>query len=161
MTPLDLQDAIVEALRSELAPLRLMNSIGNEVGVKVFPQFKPFRAPRPAPTVNDADLPEPYVQVVLVSGQQSEINAPNEIDVVIAVEVCDPDPDRQGYRDASHILNVVLGFFERKAVIAKAFELKRPIKWDNEIDPTRHPYYSAAIGLHFEGPTIYREEPET
>ena len=144
MTPTDLQDAIVQALKEQLAPLRLTNSAGHEVGVKVFPQFKPYRAPRPAQSTNDDDLPEPYGLVALVNG-----------------EVYDPDPNRQGYRDASHILNVILGYFERKVKIARAFELVRPIKWDNDLDPNKHPYYSAAIGLHFEGPTIYREEPET
>ena len=161
MTPTDLQDAIVQALKEQLAPLRLKNSAGHEVGVKVFPQFKPYRTPRPAPTTNDDDLPEPYVLVALVNGEQTAIDSPNKVDVVIAVEVCDPDPNRQGYRDASHILNVILGYFERKVKIARAFELVRPIKWDNDLDPNKHPYYSAAIGLHFEGPTIYREEPET
>lgn len=61
MTPTDLQDAIVQALKEQLAPLRLTNSAGHEVGVKVFQQFKPYRAPRPAQSTNDDDLPEPYV----------------------------------------------------------------------------------------------------
>lgn len=35
MTPTDLQDAIVQALKEQLTPLRLTNSAGHEVGVKV------------------------------------------------------------------------------------------------------------------------------
>lgn len=34
MTPTDLQDAIVQALKEQLAPLRLKNSVGHEVSVK-------------------------------------------------------------------------------------------------------------------------------
>lgn len=74
--------------------------------------------------------------------------------------VKDPAPDRQGFRDALHIVNTVLRHYGENGVVGGRWVLQYPIKWAAQEEDT-HPYYFAAMALTFEGPAIFKEVPET
>ena len=74
--------------------------------------------------------------------------------------VCDPDPNRQGYRDALHIVNEIVRHYERDGIVANRYEAQHPIRWATQEEDT-HPYYFAAVGLPFYAPAIFKEVPET
>ena len=182
MTQEFMQDAIVEDLKKLFQGYRLKNSAGVERSINVFPQDLPIRAggdiePEPveepdleAEQLEDAepeqtepeDVPEPYILVRIVNGdlpEQGEDERQNIL-VILVICVCDPDPNRQGYRDALHIVNSVLHHYGTDGLVARRYEVQRPIKWAIQ-DEDNHPYYIAAMALNFKAPAIFKEVPET
>ena len=139
MTQEFLQDAIVEDLKQLFSHYTLTNSLGVERAVKIVPQGLPIREGDDEETDAEAP-PEPYVAVKLSDGEVTAQDARQTVNVVMVICVCDPDPNRQGYRDALHIVNEI-------------------VRATQEEDT--HPYYFAAVGLPFYAPAIFKEVPET
>ena len=137
MTQEFLQDAIVEDLE----------------------QFLPFREGDDEETDAEAP-PEPYVLVKMPSGELPEQDAQQNVDVKLIVCVCDPALNRQGYRDALHVVNEIVRHYERDGIVANRYEAQHPIRWATQEEDT-HPYYFAAVGLPFYAPAIFKEVPET
>lgn len=126
--------------------------------VQVFPQDLPFRE---GPDEAEWDEPpDPYVIVRLPSGELPNQDTPQKIEAVLVICVKDPAPDRQGFRDALHIVNTVLRHYGENGVVGGRWVLQYPIKWAAQEEDT-HPYYFAAMALTFEGPAIFKEVPET
>lgn len=156
------QESLLDALAEDLAALfqrrRLKSSSGAERPVRVYPQDLPFRE---GPDETEADEPpEPYILVRLPSGELPDQDAPHRLDALLVICVQDPSPDRQGYRDALHIVNTILHRYGGNGVVGGRWVLQYPIKWLLQDEDT-HPYYFAAMALSFEGPAIYKEVPET
>ena len=74
--------------------------------------------------------------------------------------VYDPDPSRQGFRDALHIVNKILIHYAKNGIVARRYEVQYPIKWVTQEEDT-HPYYFAAMALKLSAPAIFKEVPET
>lgn len=107
MTQEFLQDAIVEDLKQLFSHYTLTNSLGVERAVKIVPQGLPIREGDDEETDAEAP-PEPYVAVKLSDGEVTAQDARQTVNVVMVICVCDPDPNRQGYRDALHIVNEIV-----------------------------------------------------
>ena len=159
MTQENLLDAVVEDLKRLFEPYRLVNSVGAERSVNIYPQDTPFRAGDDETTASDAP-PEPYIIVRLPSGELPAQDSAQTITVVVTACVYDPDPNRQGYRDALHIVNTVMTHYGSNGVVGKRYVVQYPIRWATQEEDT-HPYYFAAVALTFEAPTIFKEVPET
>lgn len=159
MTQEFLQDAIVEDLKQLFSNYTLTNSLGVERAVKIVPQGLPIREGDDEETDAEAP-PEPYVAVKLSDGEVTAQDARQTVNVVMVICVCDPDPNRQGYRDALHIVNEIVRHYERDGIVANRYEAQHPIRWANQEEDT-HPYYFAAVGLPFYAPAIFKEVPET
>lgn len=101
-----------------------------------------------------------YVAVKLSDGEVTAQDARQTVNVVMVICVCDPDPNRQGYRDALHIVNEIVRHYERDGIVANRYEAQHPIRWATQEEDT-HPYYFAAVGLPFYAPAIFKEVPET
>ena len=156
------QESLLDALAEDLAALfrhcRLKDSSGAERPVRVYPQDLPLRE---GPDEAEGDeSPEPYVIVRLLSGELPDQDTPQTLEALLVICVQDPAPDRQGHRDALHIVNTILHHYGGNGVVGGRWVLQYPIKWAAQDEDT-HPYYIAAMALRFEGPAIFKEVPET
>ena len=171
MTQIFLQDAVVDDLEELFKDYRLTNSLGVEREVRVFRQDTPIREGEDveddlvedtenAAAAEDPNVPEPYIIVRLASGEVPAQDENQTVAIVLVVCVCDPDRNRQGYRDALHIVNTILDHYGSDGVVGKKFQVQYPIRWTPGEEDT-HPYYFAAVALNFEAPAIFKEVPET
>lgn len=150
------QESLLDALTEDLRELFRHDRPGGRP-VAVYPQDLPARS---GPDEAEDEAPEPYVIVRLSSGELPEAGASQKLDAVLVVCVQDPAPDRQGFRDALHIVNAVLRHYGADGVVGGRWALQYPVKWAVQEEDT-HPYYFAAMALRFEGPAIFKEVPET
>ena len=183
MTQEFLQDALVADLTQLFEGETLKNSAGVERRIQVYPQDVPIRAgsdieedPEP---VEDADLeaelledqepteetepedvPEPYVIVRLPGGELPAQDERQKVEAILVVCVQDPDPNRQGFRDALHIVNKIMTHYGENGIVGGRYEMQYPIKWVTQEEDT-HPYYFAAMALKILAPAIFKEVPET
>ena len=103
--------------------------------------------------------PEPYVVVRLRGGKTESDDDPQIIDAVLVACVYDPDPGRQGYRDALHIINKIYHHYSAYAVIGNRWEVLYPMEWTTQEEDT-HPYYFTAMSLRIQAPAVHKEVPE-
>ncbi len=158
MTQEFLQDAVCEDLKRLFDGYRLVNGEGEEQEIRIFTQDLPIR--RGADEDGDPDeKPEPYVIVRTPGGAVSGIDEPMNVDLILLICVCDPDPNRKGHRDCLRITKRILWFYNRHRITARRYEMLYPIQWTTNQEDT-HPYYFAAISLKFEAQTIYAEEQD-
>ena len=179
MTQEFLQDAVVADLEQLFKGETLKNSAGVERRIRVYPQDLPIRAGadiEPDPVEEDLeadqaegqtteetepeDVPEPYVVVFLREGELPAQGELQNVDVVLVVCVCDPDPDRQGFRDALHIVNKIMTHYGENGIVGRRYEVQYPIKWVVQ-EEDKHPYYFAGVALKLAAPAIFKEVPET
>ena len=158
MTQEFLQDAMVEDLKNLFAHYRLTNSLGVERAVNVYAHDTPVRTGDDEGQDREAP-PEPYITVRTVGGAIREEDAPHEVQLVLSVCVYDRAEDRQGYRDALHIINEIYRHVAVMGIVGRRYSLQYPIRWATPDDDT-HPYYFAAIALNFEAPAVVKEEPD-
>ena len=158
MTQESLLDALTENLSALFRHYRLKNSAGDDRSIQVYPQDLPFReGPDEEP---EEHAPEPYIIVRLPSGELPDQDTLQKLEAVLVICVQDPAPDRQGFRDALHIVNTVLRHYGANGVVGGRWVLQYPVRWAAQEEDT-HPYYFAAMALSFEGPAIFKEVPET
>lgn len=181
MTQEFLQDAVVADLEQLFKGETLKNSAGVEREIRVFPQDLPIRAgadiePEPDPVEEDLeaeqledkntaeiepeDVPEPYVIVRIPGGELPDQDTRQQVEVILVVCVQDPDPGRQGFRDALHIVNTILTHYGENGIVGRRYEVQYPIKWVTQEEDT-HPYYFAGMALKLAAPAIFKEVPET
>ena len=174
MTQEFLLDAIVADLEQLFQGGTLKNSAGEERRIRVFPQDLPIRAgadiePEPEPVEGDSeqsegespeDVPEPYVIVRVPGGELPGQDTRQQVEVILVVCVYDPDPGRQGFRDALHIVNTILTHYGKNGIVGRRYEVQYPIKWVTQEEDT-HPYYFAGVALNLAAPAIFKEVPET
>ena len=149
----------MEDLKQLFSHYTLTNSLGVERAVKIVPQGLPIREGDDEETDAEAP-PEPYVLVKMPSGELPEQDAQQNVDVKLIVCVCDPALNRQGYRDALHVVNEIVRHYARDGIVANRYEAQHPIRWATQEEDT-HPYYFAAVGLPFYAPATFKEVPET
>ena len=177
MTQEFLQDAVVADLEQLFKGETLKNSAGVERRIRVYPQDLPIRAgadiePEPEPVEEDApedqpteetepeDVPEPYVIVRIPGGELPDQDTRQQVEAILVVCVCDPDPGRQGFRDALHIVNTIMTHYGKNGIVGRRYEVQYPIKWVTQEEDT-HPYYFAGVALNLAAPAIFKEVPET
>lgn len=181
MTQEFLQDAMVADLGQLFKGETLKNSAGVEREIRVFPQDLPIRAgadiePEPDPVEEDPeaeqldgqpeegpkpeDVPEAYVIVRVPGGELPAQDERQQVEIILVVCVYDPDPNRQGFRDALHIVNAIITHYGENGIVGKRYEVQYPIKWVTQEEDT-HPYYFAAMALKISAPAIFKEVPET
>ena len=179
MTQEFLQDAVVADLEQLFRGETLKNSASVERRIRVYPQDLPIRAGadiEPEPVEEDLeaeqledqtteetepeDVPEPYVIVRVPGGELPDQDTRQQVEIVLVVCVYDPDPGRQGFRDALHIVNTILTHYGKNGIVGRRYEVQYPIKWVTQEEDT-HPYYFAGMALKLAAPAIFKEVPET
>lgn len=159
MTPQDLQDSVVKDLRELFQHSRSKNSLGVERAVAVYSQDVPIREGDDEGEDKEGP-PEPFVIVRLTGGDIEAETSPHRVDLVLIICVYDPDPNRQGYRDALHIITEMHRRYATDGVIAQRYALQYPIKWVMQEEDT-HPYYYAGMTLNVEMTAYTKEVPYT
>lgn len=157
MTQVLLQDAVVEELKALFQHHKLKNSMGIEREIQVYPQDLPIREDTDEPQDQKAP-PEPYVVVRIRRGKTQDDDSPQIIEMVLVACVYDQDRNRQGYRDAMHIINEIYHHYSVNAVIGRKWEALYPMEWTTQEEDT-HPYYFAALSLRIQAPAVYKEVP--
>ena len=179
MTQEFLQDAVVADLEQLFQGETLKNSAGADRRIRVYPQDLPIRAgadiepepveedleaeqPEDKPTAETEaeDVPEPYVIVRVPGGELPDQDTRQQVEIILVVCVYDPDPGRQGFRDALHIVNAILTHYGKNGIVGRRYEVQYPIKWVTQEEDT-HPYYFAGMALKLAAPAIFKEVPET
>ena len=152
MTPIMLQDELVEEMKLLLANYLYKTPAGERIPINVFAQNIPVNE-----TDEDED-PIPYIIVRLNSGDDDGTrDSFNRVKLVIIIGIWDDSLDNQGHRD---ILNIIQKVYERfhtnpnlnnKAVYAGEFN------WALQED-TYYPYSFGACSLNFNIAAIRRED---
>lgn len=159
MTQEFLQDAVVEDLQDLFKDYRLKNSLGVERAINIFSYDTPIREGDDEAVDQEAP-PEPYIVVRVPGGNIQDETAPHVVEVILIACVCDRDKNRQGYRDAMHIINEAIHHYITHRRVGKKYVAQYPFKWTVPDDDT-HPYYFAAMSINFEATAVTMEEPET
>lgn len=159
MTQEFLEDVLVEDLRELFKGYRLKNSLGVEREINVFPFDTPIREGDDEAEDREAP-PEPYIVVRVPNGNIQDENSPHVVEAILIACVYDRNPDRQGYRDAMHIINEAIHHYITNRRVGKKYVAQYPFKWTVPDDDT-HPYYFAAMSINFEAAAVTMEEPET
>lgn len=159
MTQEFLQDTMVEDLRDLFKDYPLKNSLGVERAINVFPYDTPIREGDDEAEDKEAP-PEPYIVVRVPSGNIQDETAPHVVEVILIACVYDRDPNRQGYRDALHIINEAIHHYITNRTVGNRYMIQYPFKWVVP-DDDNHPYYYAAMSMNVEIPAVTMEEPET
>lgn len=159
MTQEFLLDALVADLKELFRHHRLKNSQGIEREIQVFAQDLPIREDSDEPEDPEA-VPEPFVVARILGGKTEDDNAQQIITAVIVVCVCDYDTNRQGFRDALHIINEIYHHYSVSAVIGKKWEVLYPMEWTIQQEDDHHPYYYAGMTLNIQAPAVHKEVPE-
>lgn len=158
MTQQDLQDAMVADIQQLFEHSRRENSLGVVRPVAVYAQDLPIREADDEGEDKDAP-PEPFVIVRLRSGEVATEDSAHVVEVALVVCINDPSPDRQGCRDALHIVNEIYRHYVTNGIIAGKYDVQYPFKWVTQ-DVDTHPYYYAGISMNVEMPAYTKEVPE-
>ena len=156
VTPVELQQEIVDIIRGLFEHETLNDSTGADRRVSVHMQDLPYKEIR---TEEDDDRPEPYVIVRLADSSTAEPGAHPTIRFLVVCCVFDEEPNRQGYRDAVHLMNKIFLRFVEDGVVGNS-NLIYPVNWTTQEDDT-HPYYFTGVELVFESTGYFvKEMPE-
>ena len=115
---------------------------------------------QPPEETEPEDVPEPYVIVRIPGGELPDQDTRQQVEIVLVVCVYDPDPGRQGFRDALHIVNTILTHYGANGIVGRRYEVQYLIKWVTQEEDT-HPYYFAGMALKLAAPAIFKDVPET
>lgn len=152
MTPLMLQDELVEEMKRLLSDYLYKTPSGERIPINVYPQNIPVNE------TDDDEDPIPYIIVRLNSGDDPGTrDSFNTVKLVLIVGIWDDSLDNQGHRD---VLNIFQKVYERfhtnpnlnnKAVYAGEFN------WALQ-DDAYYPYTFGACSLSFHIAAIRRED---
>ena len=152
MTPLDLQNELVEELKRLLSDYLYKAPSGERVPINVYPQSIPINE------TDDEEDPIPYIIVRLNSGNDDGTrDSNNTVKLVIIIGLWDDALDAQGHRDVANIIQKIYHRFQTnpnlngKAVYSGAFD------WALQED-NYYPYSFGACSLSFHIAAIRRED---
>lgn len=152
MTPLMLQDALVEEIKKLFAESLFSNPLGELVPINVYPQSLPVEE-----SDDDKD-PAPYIIVRLTNGEDTgESDSNHTVKVVIIAGLCDFSKDAQGHRGLLNIFSTIYERFQKKPCLDDKYVYKGHYKWAVQ-DDGYYPYFFGAAELSFDIPAIRRED---
>ncbi len=152
MTPLMLQDGLVEEMKRLLKGYRYKTPAGEHVPIKVFPQSIPVNE-----TEDDED-PIPYIIVRLKSGNDDGTqDSFNTVEVVIIIGIWDDALDSQGHRDVMNIIQKVYERFHKNPSLNNKAVYSGGFNWAMQEDGY-YPYFFGACSLKFRIAAIRRED---
>lgn len=153
MTPLDLQDELVEELKRLLSGYLYKTPAGERVPMHVYAQNIP---------VNETDDDEdhvPYIIVRLISGKDDgTMDSFNTVKLVVIIATWDDALDSQGHRDVMNIIQKVYQRFQTNPNLNGKAAYSGAFNWAMQEDDY-YPYYFGACSLDFHIAAIRREDP--
>lgn len=147
MNPEELQDELAELTKWLVDGERMQDTAGNEAPVNVYKQNIPWRTG--TDTGAGADRPEPYVLIALAGGQRKTgADLYETVNVVVTALVGNTERDRQGHRDALHLLRKLYLSLTEHPVVAGKWRYQGDIQW--ALDDSDNTAAAAAMLLTFD-----------
>ena len=173
MTPIFLQDALVDELKELFKDYRLKDPRGGMKPLNVFAQYLPKREHSMNQKTGQEQLESglaanisrdslfPYICVNIASGEIPEgMGADHTITTVLVIGAYDNGCDRQGAKDVLSIIDRIYDKYSRMPVMGKKYVLKFPINWYLQEDEP-YKYFFGGMELDWLVPAIRREIPYT
>jgi hypothetical protein len=152
MTPIMLQDALVEELNHIFKDYLYKEPGGERVPIKVYPQNIPVNE-----SDDEAD-PIPYIIVRLNSGDDDgKGDRFNTVKVVIIIGIWDDALAAQGHRDVLNIIQKVYERFQENPNLNNIAAYTGDFHWALQEDGY-YPYFFGACTLNFYIAAIRRED---
>ena len=153
MTPLMLQDELVEEMKRLFSDYLYKNSLGERVQIKIFAQDIPVKE------TDDDEDPIPYIIVRLKSGSDlGTRDSNNTVDLLIIGGIWDGGLDSQGHRDLMNIFQKVYERFQTNPNLNNKAVYSGNFNWALQ-DDNYYPYSFGACSLSFNIAAIRREDP--
>jgi hypothetical protein len=123
MTPLMLQDFLVEEMKRLFDESLLKNAKGEMVKLNIYPQYVPVI------TQSDKDDEFPYLRVCLTEPlNDPNDEEPNQCTIIFFTGICDKSPDKQGHRDVYNILYRIYDHLKRGRFFDNRYEVESPFQ---------------------------------
>lgn len=152
MTPLMLQDELVEEMKRLLDGYLYKTPVGERVPMNVYPQSIPINE------TDDDEDPIPYVIVRLNSGDDPGTrDSNNTVKLVIIIGIWDGNLDAQGHRDVMNIIQKVYERFHTDPNLNNKAVYGGDFHWVMQED-SYYPYFFGACSLNFHIAAIRRED---
>lgn len=153
MTPLNLQDDLIEELGSIFAPLLYKTPAGERVPINIYAQHLPI------PDTDDDEDPVPYLIVRLQSGDDDGgRDSSNVVSVVIIAGIWDDSSQAQGHRDVMNIVQKIYQRFAEEPNLKNRAAFTGDFHWQTQED-NYYPYFFGACSMKFNIAAIRREDP--
>lgn len=153
MTPLDLQDALCDEIKTILSHYRYKTPAGERAEINVFPQNLPVNES------DDDDDPVPYVIVRLTDGKdKGERESFNVVSTVVIIGLWNDALDNQGHREVMNIIQKIYERFHKNPNLKNLAAYTGEFNWANQEDGY-YPYFFGACTMDFNIAAIRREDP--
>ncbi|MCM1189805.1 MAG: hypothetical protein NC541_10985 [bacterium] len=152
MTPLELQDELVDEIRRILDGYTYKTPEGKHTSIHVFAQNIPMNE------TDDEEDPVPYIIVRLNSGEDDGTrDSFNTVSIVVIVGIWDDTMDAQGHRDVMNIIQKIYQRFHENPDLARKAAYAGDFKWAMQ-DDGYYPYSFGACHMKFSIAAIRRED---
>lgn len=153
MTPLMLQDELVEEMKRLFADYLYKAPTGDCVSINVYPQNIPVNE------TDDDEDPIPYLLVRLNSGKDDGTrDSFNVVRVLFIAGVWDDSNESQGHRDLMNIFQKIYERFQTNPNLNGKAAYTGEFEWALQ-DDNYYPYSFGACTLSFNIAAIRREDP--
>lgn len=150
LTPITLQDALVDEIRALFAEQRFKSVTDPAVPLNVYPQNLPAKAGE------DDEAHFPYCIVRVTDGKSEGEIGPANCSVLIFFGLYDDANDNQGYRDVLHALRSLETYLFRKRIIADRYRIEYPYDWSIH-DEDMAPFYFGGAQTNWTLPAVRQE----
>lgn len=155
MTPIELQDALIDEVKHILDGYLYKTPEGKDVPINVFAQNLPVNE------TDDENDPVPYIIVRLSDGEDDgDRESFNVVSVVMIVAIWDDTREAQGHRDAMNIIQKIYQRFHRNPDLNGKAAYEGKFRWAIQED-SYYPYSFAACHMRFFTAAIRREDEFT
>ena len=152
MTPLMLQDKLVEELKRLFSDFLYKAPSGERVPINIYPQSLPKN------DSDDDDDPMPYVIVRLTKGEDAGTRYSfNTVSIVLIIGAFDDTLEAQGHRVVSNIIQKVYERFQENPNLTNQAVYSGGFHWMLQ-DDDYYPYSFGACSLDFHIAAIRRED---
>lgn len=152
MTPLELQDELVDEMSRILDGYMYRNPEGEYIPINVFAQNIPMNE------ADSEDDPVPYIIVRLSSGEDDgSRDSFNTVSVVVIIGIWDDSLNSQGHRDVMNIIQKIYQRFHENPDLNRKATYAGGFKWAMQ-DDTYYPYSFGACHMKFYIAAIRRED---
>lgn len=157
MTPLFLQDRLVDELTKLFEGKTLKNENGDESAFKICAQYLPAEDPSVEDQTEITYFP--FVRVILDSGSDPGVEEARTCDIRFEAGVYDSDSTYQGHRDLMNIIGEIYRHFIQRRCFG-VFEINYPFRWS--IDPENtYPKFYGMIETTWNLPKVTINDPLT
>lgn len=152
MTPLELQDELVEEFKKLFEDYTHKTPAGDRIPLNVYSQHIPINE------TDEEEDPVPYIIVRLSTGDDDGTrDSNNRVNIVIIVGIFDDGLEAQGHRDIMNIIQKIYDRFHRNPNLNNKAAYTGEFHWAAQED-NYYPFYFGACSISFYIAAIRRED---